>query len=159
MRADVEPSVRPSGPRRRLARGALWMLSLAVTAGVLVLSLGPDVVKDRVPDPFKPLPHIVAYIVLATTVFAVRGSDDGGRPLAYRVSILALGLAMIALGAAVEGGQALVHRDAQLADVEADAVGVLFGLGLWSFLGGMREVAARRRRRTPRKDAERTPSA
>jgi VanZ family protein len=146
----VESSVDGPRPRRRLARRALWLLSAAITAGVLFLSLGPDVVKDRVPDPFKPLPHIVAYIVLSVVVFWVRGSDDRGRPLAYWVSVLALGVAMIGLGAALEGGQALVHRDTQLADVEADAIGVLFGLGVWLLLGGIREVAARRHLHGPR---------
>jgi VanZ family protein len=145
LRTGVESSVGPPRPKRRLARRALWLLSAGITAGVLFLSLGPDVVKDRMPEPLKPLPHIVAYIVLSVVVFSVRGSDDRGRPLDYWASVVALGVAMIALGAALEGGQALVHRDTQLADVEADAVGVLFGLGLWLVLGGIREVAARRR--------------
>jgi VanZ family protein len=150
LRTDVEPDAGRSGRRHRRGRRGFWVLPVAVTAGILVLSLGPDVVKNRVPDPFKPLPHIVAYLMLAVVTFTARGWRQGGNRVAYWASVLGLGLAMIALGAALEGGQALVHRDTQVSDIEADAVGIAFGLGLWLFIGGVRETATRRRLRRSR---------
>jgi VanZ family protein len=154
LRTDVKRDAGPSGKRDRGGRRWLWVLAVGGTAGILLLSLGPDVVKNRVPDPFKPLPHIVAYLVLAVVTFTARGWKDGGNRVRYWASVLCLGLALVALGTVLEGGQAVVSRDAQVSDIEADAVGIALGLGLWLFIGGVRETANRRRRRRHRPSVE-----
>jgi VanZ family protein len=108
-----------------------------VLAGVVVLSLGPDVnprseLLDR-------LSHVAAYTALTALVLLARDR----RGVARRYSTMALGLALVILGGVMELLQSAVHRDATVVDWLADTLGITIAVGAYSLL---RAVQGRRHR-------------
>jgi len=125
--------------------GTWWVVAAGVgVEGVVILSLDPDV------NPASPLmdylAHAAAYALLAIVLFGAR--DRRGRRLQPSMSVLAM--AVVAFGAAMEVAQAAVGRDATVADVFADTLGVGVALTAFSLprmIRGRRASDARRRTR------------
>jgi lipopolysaccharide/colanic/teichoic acid biosynthesis glycosyltransferase len=119
-------SCHPGGTRRdaqRPRRGVGLVTALPV-GGILVLSLGVDVVPDRGGSTTDFLAHAVAYGLLTVALIAV------GPPLLRRSTMSVL-IGVTALGALLELLQLAVGRDAQWIDVIADVSGgVLAALAL-----------------------------
>ncbi len=114
-------------------------------AGVVVLSLGVEV--DPGSELMDRLAHASAYAVL--TVFLTLLLTPDPREAGPKLSILAMGGGLVAFGTAIELAQGTVHRDADVADVVADAVGVGVVLVAYSLLG----VLSHRRRNGGRRRA------
>jgi lipopolysaccharide/colanic/teichoic acid biosynthesis glycosyltransferase len=102
---------------------------LAAVAGIVRLSLGPDLMTGvGGKGPEASLPHVAAYTVLALVLLFVavpRGAPH--TPL----RVIVVSLSVVALGAVLELGQAAVHRDTQMADVAANALGVAAAALAW----------------------------
>jgi VanZ family protein len=102
----------------RTVRGWWPAAAALVLAGVVLLSLGPDVnpsweLMDR-------LVHAGAYALLTAVILLARDRRASGR----RPSTIVLASSVVAFGTAMELAQAAVHRDAAVVDGLADAIGV-----------------------------------
>jgi VanZ family protein len=125
----------------------LWLPVISYMAAIFYVSSLP-----QPPDPpggDKPW-HILAYLGLdVVTVRAVAGGVSA--PIDARVAALATAIA-IGYGATDELHQAFVPgRSAELADLAADATGVIAGTGLCWMLGWARHKAqgTRHKAQTP----------
>jgi hypothetical protein len=112
-----------------LARGAF---AVAVLVSLAVLFAPPSDVPSGPPGIDKVV-HFSLFAVLALT----------GRWAGVRRGVLAVVLVMYGAGSELLQGTDLVDRDASVADLVADSVGVVGGLLLW-------QLIASRRSRTPR---------
>jgi VanZ family protein len=106
--------------RGALARGAFV---LAVLVSLVVLFAPPSDVPSSAPGVDK-LVHFSLFAVLAVS----------GRWAGARGAVLGGLLVLYAAGSELLQGTDLVNRDASVADLAADAAGVLTGLLVWRLL-------------------------
>jgi len=112
-----------------------------ILTGIVVWSIAPFPIPDF-PGALGVVPHALAYAALVWTALNVPGAFSDARDRPRWLRILALTLLAAVVGAGVELGQAIVHRDAEIADVLADVVGIAAAVLAWLF-------ASRRRLRRP----------
>ena len=112
-----------------------------ILAGIVAWSIAPVPIPDF-PGPLGGVPHAIAYAALVWAALNVPRAFADARDRPRWLRILALMLLATVVGVAIELGQALVHRDAEVADVLADVVGIAAAVFVWLF-------AARRRLRRP----------
>lgn len=107
-----------------------YALPVLILVGTLVWSIAPFPIPD-LPGALGGVPHAVAYAALVWTTLNIPEafSDTRDRPRWPR--ILALILLAAVVGVGVELGQAVVHRDAEMADVVADVVGITAAVLVW----------------------------
>jgi VanZ family protein len=98
-----------------------------------VVSLGPFPQPDF-PGPLELLPHILAYGAATVIALALTHRDRSGVATAgirwWTVALVAA--AMMAFGVVLEGAQRVVRRDVEVADVVANAIGVVTAVVVWS---------------------------
>jgi VanZ family protein len=105
---------------------------LLILLGIAVWSIAPFPIPDF-PGALGGVPHAVAYGALVWTTLNVPGAFSDARDRPRWLRILALILLAAVVGAGVEFGQAIVHRDAEMADVLADVVGIAVAVLMWLF--------------------------
>lgn len=102
---------------RRAGAWLFWPAAIVVTWGELT----PSPPRLEGPLLWDKLDHFIAYFGLALLASLGWG---------LRRSLFFVFLAILAMGAGLEGLQALVGRDAEWADMLANGLGALTGLGL-----------------------------
>jgi VanZ family protein len=112
------------GTRRR---AAVLLLCVAVFGAILALSLGPDLLSGR-SHLVEESAHAVAYAALTLVILIAWSLWE--RRFAVPVAIL-LSAGVILVGIGVEVAQYLLGRDAEWADVRANALGAGVAFGLW----------------------------
>jgi len=111
----------PFGPRFRFAIRALWAISIiTVIIGSLLPDSSPAIVALSATGLSDKFDHFLAYAVLA---FLPTLRED-------RRVIISLAVLACALGILLEFLQPSFGRDYEFADMVADGIGILAGLGL-----------------------------
>jgi hypothetical protein len=132
--------VRPIG-----ARSLFRVIAIAILVGIVLMTIGPDVIPGLGAGLLDRSAHALAYAAGMAVLLVV-----GRTPPRWVVTRLVLAAAgLIALGAVLELIQGLEGRDADPVDAAANALGVLSVLMLWMVVeGGLRlfGLAWRRRR-------------
>ena len=95
-------------------------IAFLVLGALVAVSLGPFPLPDM-PEPLEPLPHAIAYAAATFCLLTVlEGRGDLRRPV---IGVVALSIFLMGVG--LELGQIAVGRDVELADVLANALGVV----------------------------------
>ena len=120
----------------RPAVKAAWaLLTLGIAAGIAILTLLPPADMPRDPIGSDKLAHALAFMLLVFPTAA----------LWPRISAL-VAVAAVAYGGAIELVQPLTGRDAELADLVADGIGI--GLAIVLGIAVRRAFGRRRAART-----------
>jgi lipopolysaccharide/colanic/teichoic acid biosynthesis glycosyltransferase len=137
------------------AKPAVWVPS-AIVLAALTFSLGPDILAGVGNSALGALSHAAAYAVLAASLLVFHGNGRAAGPRAVRVLMIIVGV--IAFGGIVEIAQVVVHRDAQFADLAADAAGAVVTLIAW-LAAQSHAYRAHRRRYHPIEASPTSPNA
>jgi hypothetical protein len=120
--------------REVLVEIALWILTGASVASVLVLSLALDPPQGL--GPLEPILHAAAYAPLTLLLLLTMVWRPGRGPGPFPRRGPWIVAALVAVGVGLEAVQALpaIGRDAQVLDGLAGLLGVAVGSGIWMWL-------------------------
>lgn len=106
-----------------------WILSAAVAAGILVLSVLPEMPRAMTEFTYADkVGHLIAYFVLGLLLF--RAIAPERRKQAFLITVASC----VAYGGLIEVLQHFVGRQTELLDLTADLIGTLAGAALGALL-------------------------
>ena len=126
-----------ANPRRRVP-GLGWVVAGLVLAGVIFLTVGPDLIPGLGSGLLDRVVHAAAYSAAMAAILLARIRPMGGHTRRAWIEPLWWALALAILGGVMEVAQGLEGRDADAVDGLANASGVAVVLLLWWLLLGIR---------------------
>lgn len=123
---------------RRWVPGLGWVVAGLVLAGVIFLTVGPDLIPGLGSGLLDRAVHAAAYSAAMAAIVLARIRPMGGHTRRAWIEPLWWALALAILGGVMEVAQGLEGRDADAVDGLANASGVAIVLLLWWLLLGIR---------------------